>query len=121
MISKLITWGKTREESMRILDKAFDEYVIQGVTHNIGFGKSILANKAYWTGDYSTAFIPTFYPEGFSGDNLDTNDHRLLSLVGHYIKNHFNNRGRQVHKQLETLFVTVEALRDQPAADYKIK
>lgn len=44
MISKLITWGKDREESMRILDRAFDEYVIQGVTHNIGFGKSMLAN-----------------------------------------------------------------------------
>ena len=28
MIAKLITWGKTREESMVILDRAFDEYVI---------------------------------------------------------------------------------------------
>lgn len=62
MISKLVTWGKDREESMNILDDAFDQYVIQGVTHNIGFGKSILANEAYWTGDYSTAFIPTYYP-----------------------------------------------------------
>ena len=44
MISKLITWGKDRNEAMSILDRAFDEYVIQGVTHNIGFGKSILAN-----------------------------------------------------------------------------
>lgn len=44
MISKLITWGKDRQQSMDILDKAFDEYVINGVTHNIGFGKSILAN-----------------------------------------------------------------------------
>jgi propionyl-CoA carboxylase alpha chain len=28
MISKLITWAPTREESMRILDDAFDQYVI---------------------------------------------------------------------------------------------
>ena len=69
------------------LDDAFDQYVIQGVTHNIGFGKSILANDAYWTGDYSTAFIPTFYPDGFSGDNLNTEDHNLLSVVAHNIKN----------------------------------
>jgi acetyl/propionyl-CoA carboxylase alpha subunit len=74
MISKLITWGKDREHSMNILDKAFDEYVIQGVTHNIGFGKSILANKAFWDGEYSTAFIPDFYPEGFTGDPLEKND-----------------------------------------------
>jgi propionyl-CoA carboxylase alpha chain len=28
MISKLITWGKDRNEAMSILDRAFDEYVI---------------------------------------------------------------------------------------------
>lgn len=74
MISKLITWGKDREHSMRILDRAFDEYVIQGVTHNLGFGKSILANNAFWTGEYSTSFIPDFYPEGFTGDELHKED-----------------------------------------------
>ena len=42
MISKLITWGKDRKSAMKLLNRAFDEYVIQGVTHNIGFGKSIL-------------------------------------------------------------------------------
>jgi hypothetical protein len=32
---------------MDLIDKAFDEYVVQGVTHNIGFGKSIVHNKAF--------------------------------------------------------------------------
>ena len=68
---------------MDILDKAFDEYVIRGVTHNIGFGKSILANQAYSSGDYSTAFIPDLYPTGFSGDDLNRQDHSLLSIVSH--------------------------------------
>jgi len=62
MISKLITWGKDRKAAMDLLDKAFDEYVIQGVTHNIGFGKSIIYNEAFKAGDYSTAFIPKYYP-----------------------------------------------------------
>lgn len=68
MIAKLVTWGKDRKEASQILDRAFDEYVIQGVTHNIGFGKSILANDNFASGDYSTAFIDNFYPDGFSGD-----------------------------------------------------
>jgi len=55
---------------MKILDRAFDEYVIRGLTHNLGFGKSILANESFAKGDYSTAFIPTFYPDGFVGHNL---------------------------------------------------
>ena len=38
LISKLVSWGPTREDAIKVLDKAFDQYVIQGVTHNIGFG-----------------------------------------------------------------------------------
>ena len=105
MISKLVTWGKTREESMDILDDAFDQYVIQGVTHNIGFGKSILASEAYSTGDYSTAYIPTFYPEGFSGDNLDVEDYNLLSVVAHNIKNiHLSQASRSTR---DTMYVSI--------------
>ena len=87
MISKLVTWGEDRERAMHILDRAFDEYVIQGVTHNIGFGKSILANESFWNGEYTTAFIPDFYPEGFTGDPLLASDYDTLALVAHRIKN----------------------------------
>jgi len=83
MIAKLVTWGKSREEAMRILNRSLDEYVIKGVTHNNAFGKSILANKSFWDGDYSTAFIETFYPKGFSGDPLDQNDYDRLAMVAH--------------------------------------
>jgi propionyl-CoA carboxylase alpha chain len=44
MISKLITWGKDRKEALDLLANAMDEYVIRGVTHNVGFGRSILRN-----------------------------------------------------------------------------
>jgi propionyl-CoA carboxylase alpha chain len=83
MISKLITWGKDRKDAMKILDRALDEYVIKGVTHNIGFGKSILANQSFAEGDYSTAFIEKFYPKGYTGDSLDQNDYQRLAVVAH--------------------------------------
>lgn len=70
MISKLITWGKDRKEAMGLIDNAFDEYVVQGVAHNLGFGKSIVHNEAFAAGDYSTAFIPDYYPDGYAGDVL---------------------------------------------------
>lgn len=44
MISKLITWGKDRKECLALLENAMEEYVIRGVTHNVGFGSSILRN-----------------------------------------------------------------------------
>jgi len=93
MISKLITWGEDREQAMKVMDRAFDEYVIRGVTHNLGFGKSIVHNPEFAVGDYSTGFIEKFYPEGFTGDNLNGADHRMLSVVGHQIKNIVNNYG----------------------------
>ena len=71
MISKLITWGKDRQAAMKLLGHAFDEYVIRGVTHNLGFGKSIIQNEHFAKGDYSTAFIPTYYPKGYHGDQLN--------------------------------------------------
>jgi propionyl-CoA carboxylase alpha chain len=74
MISKLITWAPTRKEAMKLIDKAMDEYVIRGVTHNLGFGKSIVNNEAFANGNYSTAFIPTYYPTGFKGDPLSVED-----------------------------------------------
>lgn len=68
MISKLVTWAENREKALDLLDKAMEEYVIRGVVHNIGFGASIIRNKSFREGKYSTAFIPTFYPKGFTGD-----------------------------------------------------
>lgn len=80
MISKLITWGEDRQQALDLLDKSFDEYVIRGVTHNLGFGKSLIHEPGFKAGDYSTAFIPTFYPDGFSGDDLNSDDKHLIAL-----------------------------------------
>mmetsp|Transcript_37608 Transcript_37608/g.57625 ORF Transcript_37608/g.57625 Transcript_37608/m.57625 type:complete len:387 (-) Transcript_37608:32-1192(-) len=114
MISKLITWGKTRDDAMKYLDRAFDEYIIQGLTHNLGFGKSILANKHYAAGDYSTDFIPNFYPDGFSGDYLESTDHQLISVAAHQIKN------LHLKSDSKVLYVTINKLREQPATDLKV-
>lgn len=120
MIAKLITWGKDRKEASDILDRAFDEYVIQGVTHNIGFGKSILANEKFAAGDYSTAFIDTFYPEGFSGDQLNKDDHKMLSIVAHNIKNIHLNHGSSKDNSRETLFMTIDGIRGDEAQDFQV-
>lgn len=93
MISKLITWGKDRKEAFKLMENAMDEYVIRGVTHNVGFGRSILRNKSFHDGQYTTAFIPTYYPTGFRGDPLDTDDHNQLALSAHFLRNLYNQLG----------------------------
>lgn len=81
MISKLICWGKDRTEALKRLDTGLEEYVIRGVVHNSGFGKSIINNASFISGNYSTAFIPTFYKEGFKGEVMTAADQKLLSIM----------------------------------------
>jgi pyruvate carboxylase len=57
--------------------------VIQGVTHNLGFGKSIIHNESFASGDYTTAFIPKFYPNGYTGNVLSTAQKKIISLAAH--------------------------------------
>lgn len=86
MISKLIAWAPNRDEAMKLLGTAIEEYVIRGVTHNLGFGSSILSNEGFRTGNYSTSFIPLYYPTGFTGDLLNAEDHNYLALATHFVR-----------------------------------
>lgn len=117
MIAKLVTWGKDRQEAMRILDRSFDEYVIKGVTHNLGFGKSIIANQSFWNGDYSTAFIDTFYADGFTGDALSQNDFDKLAVVAHQVKNIHLNQGTESDLSEDVLFLTIQG---EEKTDYEV-
>jgi propionyl-CoA carboxylase alpha chain len=118
MISKLITWGKNRKEALDLLNKAMDEYVIRGVTHNVGFGQSILRNKSFYEGNYTTAFIPTFYPTGFRGDPLDKEDHTQLAIAAHYMKNLYNNLGSNEKRDQKSYYVSIKGDKDK---DFKIE
>lgn len=57
------------------------------MTHNLGFGRSIIGNEAFAAGEYSTAFIPTYYPDGFRGDPMDHEDLNQLMVAQHFVKN----------------------------------
>ena len=107
MISKLITWAPNREEAMDLLDKAFDQYVVQGVAHNLGFGKSIIHNESFAAGDYTTAFIPTFYPDGYFGDILNNNQKKIVSLAAHQLKNIHLGYSNANHDVKRVVYVTV--------------
>ncbi len=57
MISKLITWGRTREDSIAKMKRALSEYIILGVPTTIPFHKAILRNESFIKGDLNTHFI----------------------------------------------------------------
>ncbi len=57
MISKLICWGKDRNEAIDRMCRALYEYIISGVHTNIPFHKAVMKNKRFIRGDIDTHFI----------------------------------------------------------------
>jgi pyruvate carboxylase subunit A len=57
MISKLVVWGRTREEAIARMERALSEYIITGVKTNIPFHKAVMRNEAFRRGELSTNFI----------------------------------------------------------------
>ena len=57
MIAKLIVHGKSRDEAIKKMLRALDEFVIEGINTNIEFQISILKNQAFRLGTYDTSFI----------------------------------------------------------------
>jgi acetyl-CoA carboxylase biotin carboxylase subunit len=57
MICKLITWGKTRKESIARMRRALYEYKITGVKTSIKFLERIMDTPAFIEGNYNTHFI----------------------------------------------------------------
>ncbi|MCX6250101.1 MAG: acetyl-CoA carboxylase biotin carboxylase subunit [Bacteroidetes bacterium] len=57
LISKLISWGKTRKESIDRMRRALYEYKITGVKTNIKFLERIMDMEDFLEGKYNTNFI----------------------------------------------------------------
>lgn len=57
MCGKLIVYDKTRMGAIRKLRRALEETIIFGVTTNIDFIYTILFNKSFIRGSYTTAFL----------------------------------------------------------------
>jgi propionyl-CoA carboxylase alpha chain len=66
LLSKVISWGETREQARTTLIDALNRYHIEGVTTNVGFANSILNHPAFIKGDLSTGFIEEQYEGGRS-------------------------------------------------------
>ncbi len=61
MISKLITYGKDRDEAIQLMIHAIDNYVIDGVETTLPFGKFVCEHPAFRDGKFDTNFVNEFF------------------------------------------------------------
>ena len=63
MLSKLITYGKTRNEAMQRMLEAISEYEIEGVHTTLPFGKFVFEHEAFRSGNFDTNFVKKYWSE----------------------------------------------------------
>lgn len=57
LLSKLIVWAETRDEAIARMQRALEEYIIEGVATTIPFHQRLLKHPAFISGDTYTRFI----------------------------------------------------------------
>jgi acetyl-CoA carboxylase biotin carboxylase subunit len=57
MIGKLIVHAETREDAIRRMARALDEYIVEGIRTTIPFHKKIMANRDFFEGNIDTGFL----------------------------------------------------------------
>lgn len=58
LVSKVIAWGRTRNEARARMKRALYEYIIAGINSNIPLHLAIINEPDFQSGQYDTTFIP---------------------------------------------------------------
>ncbi len=63
MLSKLITYGKDRNEAIQRMTEAIADYEVEGVSTTLPFGKFVMQHEAFRSGQFDTHFVKNYYSE----------------------------------------------------------
>ncbi|MFV8282480.1 acetyl-CoA carboxylase biotin carboxylase subunit [Christiangramia marina] len=89
MLAKLVTYGKTREEAIEVMIKAIDNYIVEGVSTTLAFGKFVFQHDAFRSGDFDTHFVKKYYsPEALKEETEQ--EARLAALLA--LKQYLNDK-----------------------------
>lgn len=87
MLSKLITYGKIREEAMQNMLEAIANYEVEGVSTTLPFGKFVFEHEAFRSGNFDTNFVKNYYSKE-KVQALQEKESRAAALfvLHHYLK-----------------------------------
>ncbi len=93
MISKLITFGSTRDEARKRMIRAIDEYNITGIKTTLPFCKFVFEHQAFIDGSFDTKFVEKFFTSD-SLDNSDTEEEKVAAIMASIIFKDANNTAK---------------------------
>lgn len=94
LISKLIVWGRTRDEAIERMRRALYEYKITGVKTTIRFLERIMEAPDFRKGEYNTHFIEKNSEALFADGTCDRKceDMAMIATFAQYISNLDNSK-----------------------------
>ena len=102
MIAKLVTHAGDRLTAIDAQSKALDEFVIDGIRHNIPFLSSLMQHERWKAGRLSTGFIAEEYQDGFAPLVAEGELAHVMAAVAAHIDHVHNERKRQISGQMRT-------------------
>ncbi len=86
MISKLIAWGRNREQAIQRMTRALSEYQLSGIKTNLAFLKRILQHPDFVHGRLTTTFIDTHRDALFTPGSPHEEAAGIVALLRHVTK-----------------------------------
>jgi len=117
MIAKLIVHAQDRAQAIVKMRAALDDFVIRGISSNIGFQAALLAQPRFAAGDFDTGFIAQEFPHGFDSSRAAHEDPDFLVALAAGVHRRLRDRAVRISGQLpghgarigETYTVVVKA------------
>ncbi|MBN2174418.1 MAG: acetyl-CoA carboxylase biotin carboxylase subunit [Bacteroidales bacterium] len=99
LISKLIIWGKTRDEAIARMKRALFAYKITGVKTSIKFLERIMNTPDFVNGNYNTHFIEKNW-KFLQDEDKCTGDCKAMAIIAAFID--YQNRIKEVKGKMNT-------------------
>ena len=80
MLAKLITYGENRAEAIQYMIDAIDNFIVEGISTTLAFGKFVFTHKAFNEGTFDTHFVKKHYsPEKLQAQTQE--EARLAAII----------------------------------------
>ena len=91
MISKLITYGKDRFESIERMKRAISDYQIAGIQTTLEFGAYVMGHEAFTSGHFDTHFLKKYFDPSFL-----KSDNPKEQMIAAWYASRFFNENKQI-------------------------
>lgn len=106
MIAKLITFSATREENIKKMIRAIDEYDISGVETTLSFCKFVLQHQAFTSGNFNTKFVEKFFTPSSLKVATDLENEKLAAVFATFLVE--NKKEAANKRSSDNNFVTMQ-------------